>query len=118
MSGKHRGGCALTGGLLNCTDASMAPGAGVTFQADQTDTDMDGMTNLEEFEQRTDPTSVDTDGDGVMDHDLIISGGHVIDGTGADAVRADIGIKDGRYFHIAFKTALIFPILGEPSLFK
>ena len=35
-----------------------------------------------------------------MDYDLIISGGRVIDGTGADAIRADIAISNGRIARI------------------
>jgi N-acyl-D-aspartate/D-glutamate deacylase len=31
-----------------------------------------------------------------MEHDLIIAGGSVIDGSGADAIKADIAISDGR----------------------
>ena len=35
-----------------------------------------------------------------MEYDLIISGGQVIDGTGADAIRADIAIANGRIARI------------------
>ena len=35
-----------------------------------------------------------------MDYDLIISGGRVIDGTGADAIRADVAISNGRIARI------------------
>ena len=35
-----------------------------------------------------------------MEYDLIISGGMVIDGTGADGIRADIAISDGRIARI------------------
>lgn len=35
-----------------------------------------------------------------MDHDLIISGGTVIDGTGADGFRADIAVDNGRITRI------------------
>lgn len=35
-----------------------------------------------------------------MEYDLIISGGQVIDGTGAQAINADIGITDGRITQI------------------
>ena len=31
-----------------------------------------------------------------MEYDLIISGGSIIDGSGADAITADIAISDGR----------------------
>ena len=31
-----------------------------------------------------------------MEYDLIIAGGSVIDGSGADAITADIAISDGR----------------------
>ena len=31
-----------------------------------------------------------------MEYDLIISGGTLIDGTGADAVKADLAIKNGK----------------------
>ena len=31
-----------------------------------------------------------------MEYDLIIAGGSVIDGSGADAIRADVAISDGR----------------------
>ncbi len=35
-----------------------------------------------------------------MEYDLIISGGQIIDGTGADAIRADIAISNGRIARI------------------
>ena len=35
-----------------------------------------------------------------MEYDLIISGGRVIDGTGADAIQADIAINNGRIARI------------------
>ena len=31
-----------------------------------------------------------------MEYDLIISGGTLIDGTGADAVKADLAVKNGK----------------------
>jgi N-acyl-D-aspartate/D-glutamate deacylase len=35
-----------------------------------------------------------------MTHDIVIRGGEVVDGTGADPFRADLGIKDGRIAEI------------------
>ena len=32
----------------------------------------------------------------ITDVDILIKGGHVVDGTGADRVRADVAIKDDR----------------------
>ena len=35
-----------------------------------------------------------------MEHDLMITGGTLIDGTGAAPVKADIAVKDGRISRI------------------
>ena len=35
-----------------------------------------------------------------MEHDLMISGGTVVDGTGAAPVKADLAVKDGRITRI------------------
>lgn len=35
-----------------------------------------------------------------MTYDLIVRGGHVVDGTGADRIRADIGVQGDRITHI------------------
>ena len=44
-----------------------------------------------------------------MDYDLIISGGRVIDGTGADAIRADVAISNGRISRVSATWAMPTP---------
>ncbi len=59
------------------------------------DGDQDGLTNLEEFEQGTDPTAEDTDGDGLLDGVETNTGTFVsADDTGTSPI-IDDGDRDG-----------------------
>ncbi|AWB68452.1 hypothetical protein C2869_19480 [Saccharobesus litoralis] len=69
------------------------------------DPDNDGLTNLEEFQQATDPTKSDTDGDGLTDGDEVNS--HLSSPTLADSDH------DGLNDYIEVTTSLTDPNLAD-----